>query len=405
MYNTPIYAGNTHLYSNAILHQSSPIMVCLYRQREELYSRTEYTPGESGEPTPFTKVSSVEHPPASPTTDLTFREVSVTRVKPIETHTECKGLTVMVLSPDYMSVVEFVKMEVIISNGVLALHHFHPLFAISTEKGRKVLIYQISRNDDGTSSIVLVETLTGHNRKITAISFCKLPDTTIQIASGDDYGNVIVYRMDFEHPKSAKCVGILENTLPDYCIAPPYPQITSIDWSGNTILLSGYSTIWKIQSPVVFSPTETMWKITTPIIAKSPPDLEAVSFEVYNVKLCCMHPSQQFFVTVSSFGKFVYLIEVHDTSTFKTKFTFKSEPPLNVFSMQFSVDGSKLLLGCTKETIVLNVQPDGAAMTLFSRYDVGHTRNVSSVIIRQTEQGDVVLSTDLTGMLVRSKLV
>ena len=402
MDNTPIYTGNSHWYSNAILHQRSSIMVCLHRQRKEVWGRTEYTSGESGEPTPFPKVSSVKHAPT--TTDLTFREVSITRVNPIETHTECPGLTVIVLTPDYISVVEFVKMEVIISNGILALHHFHPLFAISTEKGRKVLIYRISRNDDDkTSSIVLVETLTGHNRKITAISFCKSPDTTFRIASGDEYGNVMVHQMDLEHPTSAKCIGILENTSPDYCI-DEHPQITSINWSENTILLSGYSTIWKIQSPVVSSPTGTMWKITTPIITKSPTDLEAVSFEVYNVKLCCMHPSQQFFVTAGAFGKYVYLIEVRDAATFKKKFTFVSEPPLNVYSMQFSVDGSKLLLGCTKETIVLNVQPDGAAMTLFSRYDVGHTRNVSSVIIRQTEQGDV-LSADLTGMLVRSKLV
>jgi hypothetical protein len=73
--------------------------------------------------------------------------------------------------------------------------------------------------------------------------------------------------------------------------------------------------------------------------------------------------------------------------------------------MQFSVDGSKLLLGCTKETIVLNVQQNGSAMTLFSRYDVGHTRYVSSVIIRQTDQGHVVFSADLTGMLVLSERV
>jgi hypothetical protein len=73
--------------------------------------------------------------------------------------------------------------------------------------------------------------------------------------------------------------------------------------------------------------------------------------------------------------------------------------------MQFSVDGSKLLLGCTKETIVLNVKPNGAAMTLLSRLEVGHTRHVSSVIIRQTDQGNVVFSADLTGMLVLSERV
>ena len=119
-----IFEGNNYCYSNAILHQSSPIMVCLRRQKEELYSRTEYTPGESGEPT----VSSVEpeHPPAAPGSQ--FCDGRVTRVNPIEKHTECPGLTVMVLSPDYMLVVEFVKMEVIISNGVLALHHFCLLY-------------------------------------------------------------------------------------------------------------------------------------------------------------------------------------------------------------------------------------------------------------------------------------
>jgi WD40 repeat protein len=96
-------------------------------------------------------------------------------------------------------------------------------------------------------------------------------------------------------------------------------------------------------------------------------------------------------------------IEIRDAATFEKKLTYRS--PSYVYSMQFSVDGSKLLLGCTKETIVLNVQQNGSAMTLFSRYDVGHTRYVSSVIIRQTDQGNVVLSADLTGELIQSKLV
>jgi hypothetical protein len=43
-------------------------------------------------------------------------------------------------------------------------------------------------------------------------------------------------------------------------------------------------------------------------------------------------------------------------------------------------------------------------MTLLSRLEVGHTRHVSSVIMRQTDQGPVVLSADLTGELIRSKL-
>jgi len=393
-----VFGGNNFWYSNAKGHPRFPIMVCLQRQRKTHYVREKYTPGESGEPDPFPKVSSAEpeHPPTAPTTASQFWQVGGTRVNPTETHTECPGLTVMFLSQDYESVVRFVVVEVLVSNGVLALHPFHPLFAISTEKGRKILVYRFSL-DDRTCAPVLVETLTGHNRKITAISFCKSSDATIQMASGDEYGNVMVHQMNLEHPNSAQCVGILENTLPDYCIDTP-PEITCIDWSGYTILLSGESTIWKIESPVVSSPGGAIWKITTPRLKKSPPNLEAVSFGIYRVRLVCMHPSKRFFVT----DTYVNIIEIHDAATFKVISTFES--PLGVYSMQFNPDGTKLLLGCTKGTIVLNVQPNGAAMTLLSRLEVGHTRHVSSVIMRQTDQGPVVLSADLTGELIRSKL-
>jgi len=403
MENRTIFGGNNYWYSNAILHLLFPIMVCLHRQRDNLYVRQKYTPGESGEPDPFPKVSSAEpeHPPTAPTDS--FWRVGGVRVNPIESHTECPGLTIMFLSPDYMSVVRCVRMEVLISNGVLALHPFFPLFAISIEKGRKVLIYRFSLEDDRTCAPVLVETLIGHNRKITAISFCKSPNSTIQIASGDEYGNVMVHQMDLKCPNSAQCIGILENTLPDYCSDTP-PEITCIDWSGNTILLyGGHNKIWKIESPVVSSPGGEIWKITTPCLQKSPPNLDAVSFQKYRVKLVCMHPSKKIFVTSGTFFGKIMEIEIRDADTFEKKLTYRS--PSYVYSMQFSVDGSKLLLGCTKETIVLNVQQNGSAMTLFSRYDVGHTRYVSSVIIRQTDQGNVVLSADLTGELIQSKLV
>jgi WD40 repeat protein len=380
-------------------------MFCLHRQREDFYLRRKYTPGESGQPDPSPKVSSAEpeHPHTAPTTDSKFWQVGGTRVNPIERHTECPGLTIMFLSPDYMSVVRYVNMEILISNGVLALHPFLPLFAISTEKGRKILIYRISLDDEGPSDPVLLETLNGHNRKITAISFCKSPDSVIQIASGDEYGNVMVHQMDLERPNSAQCVGILENTLPDYCIDRPYPQITSIDWLENTILLSGHRTIWKIHSPIVSNPIGAIWKITTPCLKKSPPNLDAVSFGKFGVKLVCMHPSKIFFaVGIDGFSKYVRSIKIYDAATLEEKCTFES--PLGVYSMQFNGDGSKLLLGCTKGTIVLNVQPNGAAMTLLSRIEVGHTRHVSSVIMRQTDQGHVVLSADLTGQLIQSKL-
>jgi hypothetical protein len=409
MENHTTYGGNNYWYSNAILHLLFPIMVCLHRQREDLYIRQKYKPGESGQPTYPPEVSSEEpeRPPTAPASESNFWKVGRTRANPTERHTECPGLTIMYLSPDYMSVARFVILEVLVSNEVLALHPFHPVFAIATEKGRKILIYRFSL--DGSSAPVLLETLTGHNRKITAISFCRSQGSVFQIASVDEYGNVMVHQMDLELPNSAKCVGILENTLPDGCyhVDSNKPQITSIDWSGNTILLSCHSTIWKIESPVVSSPGGAIWKITitTPTLKISPPNLDAVSFENFGAKfLVCMHPSKRFFaVVIKGFSKYRTSIEIHDAATFEIKFTYRS--PSYVYSMQFNDDGSKLLLGCTKETIVLNVEPNGAAMTLLSRLEVGHTRHVSSVIMRQTDQGDVVLSADLTGELVMSKLV
>ncbi len=143
-----VYGGNNYWYSNAIL-MLFPIMVCLQRQRKTYDVREKYTPGESGEPDPFPRASSAEpeNPPAAPTTESKFWQVGGTRVNPIETHTECPGLTIMFLSPDYASVVRIVKVEVLVSNGVLALHPFHPLFAISTEKGRKILVYRFSPDE------------------------------------------------------------------------------------------------------------------------------------------------------------------------------------------------------------------------------------------------------------------
>lgn len=398
-----ICRGNDYWYSYAILHLLFPIMVCLHRQRNDLYLREKYTPGESGQPTYPPKVSSEEpkHPPTAPASESKFWTPGGTRLNPIERHTECSGLTIIYLSPGYASFGRSVDLDVLVSNEVLALHPFHAVFAIATEKGRKILIYRISL-DEESSAPVLLETVTGHNRKITAISFCRSQGSTIRFASGDEYGNVMVHQMDLESPNSAQCIGILENTLSDCSIDRP-PRITSIDWSRDTILLSGLGNIWKIQSPVVSSHTP-IWKITTPCIKLSPPNLDALSINKFGVELCCVHPSNRFFAVgiAGIFSRNVRTIIVYDEATHKEKSTFES--PLPVYSIQFNGDGSKLLLGCTKGTIVLNVQPDGAAMTLLSRLEVGHTRHVSSVIMRRTDQGDVVLSADLTGKLVMSNL-
>jgi len=396
------FGGNNHGISKSILHLLFPIMVCLTRQKVYHHMREKYKLGESGQPTypPKPEASEkTEHPPAEPSSE--FRQVGGTRVNPIEEHNECTGLEIIYLSSDYGSVVRNVTLEILVSNEVIALHPFHPVFAVATEKGRKILIYRFSI--DGSSAPVLVETLRGHNRKITAISFSKSQDSVFQIASGDEYGNVMVHQIDLEHPHSAFCVGIVGNELADFSMSPPYPKITSIDWSGNTVFFIGHSVVWRIESPVVSSPDGEIWKITTPSKILYPPDLNAGCFKKFGVKLCCIHPTGSFLaVGIEGYREYVRSIKIFDTTTFAKKCTFES--PSGVYSMRFSDDGTKLLLGCTKRTIVLNVHQNGNTMTFLSNLEVGHTRHVSSVIMCQTAQGPAVLSADLTGKSIMSKL-
>jgi hypothetical protein len=71
--------------------------------------------------------------------------------------------------------------------------------------------------------------------------------------------------------------------------------------------------------------------------------------------------------------------------------------------MKFSIDGTMLFVGEPKETLILVLSPNGRQLNLISRYGVGHTRYISSVVVNHTHRGMVVLSADLTGLIVTSE--
>jgi len=302
-------------------------------------------------------------------------------------------LTLLYLSYDLKKIEQREIIKVSASNETFAFHSFHPLLAIVTESDRDIVIYRILCNRITPS--YLVETLTGHEKTITALSFSKGTSGVIKIASGDRLGNIRVYQMNFNSPNSSQCLGVLRNIQSDFY--SKFNPITSIDWSNNNMISTNSNgNIWKIDCQDGMN-----WAINTPIIKKSPSNLNAVSFIITNtidIRHISVHPSGKFFATRSGYKK----INIWDATTFQSKYTYMS--PFYVFSMRFNVDGSILFIGGPKEIIALKIQQNGDDMSLLSRYSVGHTRYVSSIAMHQTDERNVVIAGDLTGLCVVIKL-
>jgi WD40 repeat protein len=147
------------------------------------------------------------------------------------------------------------------------------------------------------------------------------------------------------------------------------------------------------------------WRIKTPDVEISPPRLGAIcknGIGEINVTGIAFHPSGLFFATCSGTFQFnVRKIQIWKVRTLESLCTYIS--PFHIFSMQFSIDGNMLFVGGPKEVLILDVLQDGRQLNLISRYGVGHTRYISSVAVRHTHRGMVVITADLTGLIVASE--
>jgi WD40 repeat protein len=309
------------------------------------------------------------------------------------------GLTLIRLSSDLRSVLHPEIIVVSVSNErVVAFHSFHPLLAITTGLvGRNIVIYRISLDRIRRSHIV--ETLVEHDQDITVVAFCKGTSNVIKIAFGDVLGNIRVYQMDVTSQNSSQCIGILQNT-PNDC-NPQSKPITSIDWSdGNRMAFTNSKgKIW-----IIHTLDGQTWRIKTPGVV-SPPRLGTIcknGIGEINVTGVAFHPSGLFFATCSGTFQFhIRKIQIWDIRTLESLCTYVS--PFHIFSMKFSIDGTMLFIGGPKEALILDVSQDGKQLNLISRYGVGHTRYISSVTVRHTHRGMVVITADLTGLIMASE--
>jgi WD40 repeat protein len=309
-------------------------------------------------------------------------------------------INLFILSSDFQSVLQQESIHVSVSNErVVALHSFYPLLAITTGLlGRNIVIYQISLDMSYTSDVV--ERLIEHDQDITEVAFCKGTSNLIKIAFGDTLGSIRVYQMDVSSQNSSQCIGVLQNT-PTGCYRYSNP-ITSINWSdGNRMILTNSNgKIW-----IIHAIDGQTWRIKTPDVEKSPPTLGTIFKngigDMY-VTGVAFHPSGLFFATCSGTFQFkITKIQIWDVKTLESLSTYIS--PFHIFSMKFNIDGTMLFVGGPKETLILDVSSNGRQLNLISRYGVGHTRYISSVEVRHTHRGMVLLSADLTGLIVASE--
>jgi len=206
--------------------------------------------------------------------------------------------------------------------------------------------------------------------------------------------------MDVSTQNSSQCIGVLQNTPTDFY--RQFSLITGIDWSdGNRMILTNSNgKIW-----IIHALDRKTWRIKTPDVEKSPPTLGTIfknGIGDMHVTGVAFHPSGLFFATCS--GKFQFhirKIQIWDVKTLESLCTYISH--FHIFLMKFSIDGTMLFVGEPKETLILVLSPNGRQLNLISRYGVGHTRYVSSVVVRHTHRGMVVLSADLTGLIVASE--
>jgi hypothetical protein len=280
----------------------------------------------------------------------------------------------MYLSPDMSAVVhtDFFRPGSI--NGVMAFHQTHAFLAIvGGMSSCNVSIYEFSA--DRTDVSQPFQVLIGHNRSVTAISFCKGDlQERVRIATGDEAGNIKIWLMH-----SAECVHTVVS--PSGSSFSSYNRVSSINWlDGVTLATTHYNdhvNVMKCYGGVVLG------------------GVESFKPKIYEVECIKFNPNGTFFATCSS-GQ----VKLWDSSSFECKFTFAC--PSSAFSMQFNALGNLLIVGCTKEICVLEVLPNGDGLILLAR-QAPHTRYVDSVAIQLTDDCRIVcLSGDKTGNVASS---
>ena len=379
-------------FSNAIVHPILPIEVAVFREIDD--------------PVP---------PPYNfPRNRLEIKQKKSDRV------------TIYYLSDDRRRLLHNLELPVDVSNGLCVFHHIHPLLAITTKRGREVLIYKISM--DHTIPPVLLVTLVGHQRMITAVAFDKNDNEDIfQIASGDYSGNLILHEITTAtSPVSVRRIGGFEYPESRGSFASPHP-ITSIDLIQNKLVAIIDKEIWRVNFP-----REGIWTVNLgrsqrspegrliSNFLKEPSDLDAFhgsssNLDYFDMKFAIFHPSGRFFATVNN-SNTVSIWDNDMPEQLPPRWTgenkrdqpsqlrCKIETAFRIHNIRFSQDGRKIFLGCPKRVVIMDVSATVNFISISKIYNLEHTRIVSSIAMQDTAEGAVILVADRSGYLVRFRL-
>lgn len=334
------------------------------------------------------------------------------------------NVTIFYLSDDRRGLLNTLQLPVDVSNGLCVFHQIHPLLAIITKRGREVLIYKLSM--DGTSPPVLLVTLVGHQRMITAVAFDKNNNEDIfQIASGDYCSNLILHEINTTtSPVSVRRNGVFVRQESPF--GNPSP-ITSIDLIENKLVAIIDRKIWRVNFP-----REGTWTVNLDrsqqspegsVISnfvKEPSELEAYhgssyNYDYFDMKFAIFHPSGRFFATVNIFNT-VSIWQNDMPEQLPPRWTgenrrdqpsqlrCKIDTAFRIDNIRFSQDGRKIFLGCPKRVVVLDVSEIVNFISILKIYNLEHNRIVSSIAMQNTDEGAVILAADRSGYLVRFRL-
>ena len=191
----------------------------------------------------------------------------------------------------------------------MAFHQTHALLAIASGRSsHNVSIYQFSAAETDVSQPVQV--LIGHNRSVTAISFCKGgSQERIRIATGDEEGTIMIWLMGYD-----ECVHTFNSPFAFSYFSRN--MVSSIDWlDGDTLATTHHDNhvnVIKCIGGVVLGVQSFKPMIT---------EVQCIKF----------HPNGRFFATCSASPG---LVKLWDSSSFECKFTFACRS--SAFSMQFN---------------------------------------------------------------------
>lgn len=306
------------------------------------------------------------------------------------------SIIVKILSGDRTQVVHEIRFKQSDFQPSLTWHDYLPFFATCSGRLPSILdldkhsdsklstdvtVYQVNLDD---SSLTPRAILKGSQSTVTAVAFC--PNDQLRVATGDISGGVKIFDI-----RNGECKCIFRPLSSHYERFYSNYSISSIKWM-NPMQIVTITLNQEMKCVQIL--TDDKFEIRT----FENPIPKGTTLSHQNLVCMVYHPSRRFFVTCS-----LSTLTLWDAS-----FGIQSTLSLGsrVYSLRFNRLGNLLIVGSSKNLMIVGVSPNGNQMRLLAQNEV-HTRHISDIVIVDHTDDDnyiSILSAGINGSLVSSKI-